>query len=482
MVVTAAADDTAVAPHRDPRVERDLLDQIARHGCAQVGAAHEDGHLPCEAGEVHRGLPGRVAAADDDDLSVVHLPGRRHRGAVVDASPDERLDLGNADPAVVDARGDDDGPGADVAALGRHDVRLVALADLQRGDRPPGVEAGAEQQGLAAGALGELHARDAAREAEVVADHRGGAGLPADGLGLHDDRAQALAGPVDRGRQARRAGAHHGQVDDGLDVDIARATVELGGDLPHRGRREDLLLPVGPHQRVAHLGAGGLILLDDLPALGALRGEEPVGRAGPVQVIADAQGQAVAVRRDQADGVDQRHRDRRAPLAEQFGDGDVKLLVTGPARHQQEGVQLALGLHRAQLGAVHVEVLPRRDDDPPAGRHDRAEHEDGRHIGGVVELGVDDEERHQPATADHGHGPRDRLVTRAGADQVVVTAIPPELVEQVVADRGSWNSPSPRSGTRARRSRGRAGPPAARSGSGRRRRRSGSRTGMRWRP
>ena len=49
-------------------------------------------------------------------------------------------------------------------------------------------EARAEDPGLLVGALGELGAADAAGEAEVVADQRAGAGLPADRLALDDER------------------------------------------------------------------------------------------------------------------------------------------------------------------------------------------------------------------------------------------------------------------------------------------------------
>ncbi len=43
---------------------------------------------------------------------------------------------------------------------------------VELGDLPAGEEAGAEPDRLVAGPLGEPHAGDAAREAEVVADHR----------------------------------------------------------------------------------------------------------------------------------------------------------------------------------------------------------------------------------------------------------------------------------------------------------------------
>ena len=62
-----------------------------------------------------------------------------------------------------------------------------------------------EDPRLLVGALRELGAADAAREAEVVADQRARARLAADRLALDDERAQPLRGGVDGGGEAGRA-------------------------------------------------------------------------------------------------------------------------------------------------------------------------------------------------------------------------------------------------------------------------------------
>src|SRR6185312_14036424 len=91
--------------------------------------------------------------------------------------------------APRDARGDDDRAGA-------QDVALVEVNLARRGvdalDRPRHEDLGSEPAGLLQRAAGELVPRDAAREAEVVLDPRGGAGLAARRLALDDDRPQAL--------------------------------------------------------------------------------------------------------------------------------------------------------------------------------------------------------------------------------------------------------------------------------------------------
>ena len=61
-------------------------------------------------------------------------------------------------------------------------------------------------------AAGRALPRTHRAEAEIVLDPRRAAGLAPDRHILDDDHAQPLRGPVDGGRQPRRAGAHHEQV------------------------------------------------------------------------------------------------------------------------------------------------------------------------------------------------------------------------------------------------------------------------------
>ena len=71
------------------------------------------------------GLPGGVAAADDHDVDVLHLPSRGHGTAVEDPEPDQGLDGGHPQPAIGDPRRDDDRPGAQVPPVGVQQVRLT---------------------------------------------------------------------------------------------------------------------------------------------------------------------------------------------------------------------------------------------------------------------------------------------------------------------------------------------------------------------
>jgi hypothetical protein len=69
-----------------------------------------------------------------------------------------------------------------------------------------------EKQGLFPCAVGQLAAADASDEAEVVADHRAGSGLSADGVGLQDKRPEALGCGEHRSGEASRAGADNDDV------------------------------------------------------------------------------------------------------------------------------------------------------------------------------------------------------------------------------------------------------------------------------
>ncbi|MCW2831374.1 MAG: response regulator, partial [Aeromicrobium sp.] len=90
--------------------------------------------------------------------------------------------------------------------------------------------------------LGQAHAGDAARKAEVVADHRARAGLAADRLRLEHDGAEALAGAVDRGGEAGRSRPDDRQVDDAVDVLDALRTVSPSS-------RRIVLTPFGSFQQ-----------------------------------------------------------------------------------------------------------------------------------------------------------------------------------------------------------------------------------------
>ena len=135
----------------------------------------------------------------------------------------------------------------------------------EAGDAAGEVERGAEPRRLEHGPPAELAAGDAAREAEVVADHRARAGLPAERLALEHQRGQAFRGAVDGGAQPGRTGADDGQVEHRrLDVD---GDAEGGGELAVGG--------IGEDRRAHHLDEG---VPRRLPAIAR---RSPARRASP---------------------------------------------------------------------------------------------------------------------------------------------------------------------------------------------------------
>src|SRR5512141_243834 len=180
-------------------------------------------------------LSGRVPRAGYKDV----LP--------FDEAPIARDDIENSGPREAlefrDAQAAVGRSGSDEHAL-RDDLRPVR----QHHDaiRPPGLEPARlaredvlrpEEPGLLVRTLGQLGAADAARETEVVPDHRTGAGLPAYRFTLDDDGAQSLRGCIHGGRETRRAATD--------DDEIAGRFFDVGGaervhDLGVRGIREDV--------------------------------------------------------------------------------------------------------------------------------------------------------------------------------------------------------------------------------------------------
>jgi hypothetical protein len=65
--LAVAAHDLRREPHVDVGSRLDRVDQVSRHALRQGLAAHDDTHLLCGAGQVHRRLAGRVAAAHHVD-------------------------------------------------------------------------------------------------------------------------------------------------------------------------------------------------------------------------------------------------------------------------------------------------------------------------------------------------------------------------------------------------------------------------------
>ena len=250
-------------------------------------------------------------------------------------------------------------------------------ARLQRLDRQSDEEPGSEPQRLHARALGEPHTGDAAREAQVVADHRAGPRLAADRLGLDDDRVQPLGGAVDRSRQARRSGADDDEVGHEVRVEVGDRAVHLRRHLRERRVAEDLggvdgvgvgtLLGRRPDQRErgvrAHDG-------DDLPTQLGVDVVAPVRDAHPLQVVDDPRDLGHLHGGDDLYPVDLDVVRRPAPVREHLDDGGVELLVARRAGDPQPRVHPALGEQTAQRGKTRAVCRGREQDDAPRRRVD----------------------------------------------------------------------------------------------------------------
>ena len=291
---------------------------------ASDGAAHDERHRACVAGEVQRGLAGRVAAADDEHVATRLRPRLDRGGAVEHRGADERREArarrGGGRSRPRRAR-----PRAPARARRPPTSSSKPPSTRRMPDHPAGVrEARAEHPRLLVGPLGELGARDAPREAEVVADQRARPGLPADRLALEHERVEPLGCRVHRRREARRPGADDGEVDD-----AGRAATCRGRTRGRARRRRDRRAPGrrrcaraarpsystpadGEHRH--RVGRGRLEVVAGHPAAGEAALQHVRAR---LRVVADHREAAVALAR------------RRLPLAQEVGDRAVERLVGG---------------------------------------------------------------------------------------------------------------------------------------------------------
>ena len=165
-----------------------------------------------EAGEVEDRLPGGVGRPDDVDLvaGARPRPGRRssrsgRRGRRARRCPRPRA--GGRRPrwrATTLRASMSSAPSSRTARTGPRASR----ADDVTGEH----HLGAEPAGLRDGALGEVGAGEPPREAEVVLDRGALPGLPARGVVLDDDGAEALGRGVDRGGEPGRSAADDAEV------------------------------------------------------------------------------------------------------------------------------------------------------------------------------------------------------------------------------------------------------------------------------
>ena len=119
----------------DAFVPFDAVDEVAGHARVQVGSADDDGDRAARLGEEHRGLAGRVAAADDDDGGLGALAGFHRGGRVVHALALELGEPVDVESAVAGAGGDDHGAPGDLGSVGEADDEVSRPARAVRSPR-----------------------------------------------------------------------------------------------------------------------------------------------------------------------------------------------------------------------------------------------------------------------------------------------------------------------------------------------------------
>ncbi len=231
--------DRGVAPDLDVRRAGDLIDQVGRHGTAEVGPADDHRDLLRVAREEHGPLARRVGAADDEHILAPVERGLGQRGAVVDAGSRQRLRARHLEPPDGDARGRDERHAGELGPVGeRHD--LVVGVDADARDLLGNEDLCAEPLRLRRRPPREIGAAQPLRKAEVVLDPRARAGLAARRVLLDEDCAEALRCAVHRGRETGRPRADDREI---VERELGRrAHAELGGE--RAAVRAAELLPV----------------------------------------------------------------------------------------------------------------------------------------------------------------------------------------------------------------------------------------------
>ena len=136
-------------------------------------------------------------------------------------------------------------------------------------DRPCDKDLGAEPSGLPKRPAGELVTGHPVREAEVVLDLGGRAGLAAGRLALDDERAEPLGGAVHGGGEPRRPRPD--------DDDVVLRRLRLGWELEELRDPTELRLHDRPVVEVEHVGDLPEVRAHDDPGLEDANGRKLVG-------------------------------------------------------------------------------------------------------------------------------------------------------------------------------------------------------------
>ena len=169
----------------------DPVDEVVRHRREQRRLADDQRDLRRVAREEQRALPGRVGAAEHEDVLTAVDRRLGQRRAVVDAGADERREPGHVQLAHRHARRQQQRVTHDFLAVRQlHDLVRIGAPDAD--GRMAHQQLGAEALGLRRRAPGEVGAGDAVGKPEIVLDHRARAGLAAGRVLLDQQRPSAL--------------------------------------------------------------------------------------------------------------------------------------------------------------------------------------------------------------------------------------------------------------------------------------------------
>ena len=114
---------------------------------------------------------------------------------------------------------------------------MVALREAERQRLGWSREIRAETISLKLGAVGQVAAADAGGKAEEIFDQRGGTGLASRRVAFQHDGLQALGRGVNRSGEARRAGAHNGEIAENFRFSLVGQGVQQARDLRHFAER-----------------------------------------------------------------------------------------------------------------------------------------------------------------------------------------------------------------------------------------------------
>ncbi len=211
------------------------VDEVAGHAGVDVGSSDHHRHVASQVGQEHRRLSGRVAAPDDHGPAAGDLPCLQVGGGVVNAGAFELGQALDVEAAVTGAAGRDHRPAGDGGAVGQIGHQVPGV--LPQGDcRTRHAQLGAELLSLDEPSLGEVAARDAGGEAEVVLDPRASAGLAAGRHHFYAEGVQPFGGPIDSRGQPSRPPTH----DDHVEISIWKAAdgqAQVIGQVPGVARR-----------------------------------------------------------------------------------------------------------------------------------------------------------------------------------------------------------------------------------------------------